>query len=116
MQWGIRFFTGEFRQWAIFAIVGLVIGFLQFRKKKDGLISTALEPLTGSNKTVKTAIDSFSVIATVMGIATSLGLGILQMTGGLNRSLILSNTFGVQLVIAILCFHRLYDFRNFRFK
>ena len=27
--------------------VGLVIGFLQFRKKKDGLISTALEPLVG---------------------------------------------------------------------
>ena len=101
---GYSFFHWGISQWAIFAIVGLVIGFLQFRKKKDGLISTALEPLTGSNKTVKTAIDSFSVIATVMGIATSLGLGILQMTGGLQSVFNISNTFGVQLVIAILVF------------
>ena len=50
---GYSFFHWGISQWAIFAIVGLVIGFLQFRKKKDGLISTALEPLTGSNKTVR---------------------------------------------------------------
>src|SRR5699024_9819672 len=39
---GYSFFYWGISQWAIFALVGLVIGFLQFRKKKDGLISTAL--------------------------------------------------------------------------
>ena len=39
------FFHWGISQWAIFAIVGLVIGFMQFRKKKDGLISTALSNL-----------------------------------------------------------------------
>ena len=98
------FFHWGISQWAIFAIVGLVIGFMQFRKKKDGLISTALEPLTGSNKTVKTTIDSLAVIATVMGIATSLGLGILQMGGGLESVFDIGNTFGIQLLIAVLVF------------
>lgn len=99
---GYSFFHWGISQWAIFAIVGLVIGFLQFRKKKDGLISTALEPLTGKNKTVKTTIDSLAVIATVMGIATSLGLGILQMGGGLESVFGISNTFLIQLIIAVL--------------
>jgi glycine betaine transporter len=101
---GYSFFHWGISQWAIFAIVGLVIGFLQFRKKKDGLISTALEPLMGSKQTVKTTIDSFAVIATVMGVATSLGLGILQMSGGLQSVFNIGNTFGVQLIIAIFVF------------
>jgi len=101
---GYSFFHWGISQWAIFAIVGLVIGFLQFRKKKDGLISTALEPLTGSNKNVKITIDSFAVIATVMGIATSLGLGILQMSGGLESVFNIENTIWIQLLIAVLVF------------
>src|SRR5690606_23204580 len=72
---GYSFFHWGISQWAVFAIVGLVIGFLQFRKKKDGLVSTALEPITGNKTFVKNTIDSLAVIATVMGMATSVGLG-----------------------------------------
>lgn len=81
---GYSIFHWGMHQWAMFTLTGLVIAFLQFRKKKNGLISTALEPVTGSSKPVKTAIDIFSVIATIMGMATSIGLGVLQMNGGLN--------------------------------
>ena len=98
---GYSFFHWGISQWAIFAMVGLVIGFLQFRKKKDGLISTALEPLIGSNKYLKTGIDSLAVIATVMGIATSIGLGVLQMSGGLESVFNIKNTFTVQLLIIV---------------
>ncbi|MHA6259711.1 BCCT family transporter [Sporosarcina sp. CAU 1771] len=98
---GYSFFHWGISQWAIFAIVGLVIGFLQFRKKENGLISTALEPLLGSNKYLKTGIDSLAVIATVMGIATSIGLGVLQMSGGLESVFQIENTFLVQISIII---------------
>lgn len=98
---GYSFFHWGISQWAIFAMVGLVIGFLQFRKKRDGLISTALEPLLGSNKHLKTGIDSLAVIATVMGIATSIGLGVLQMSGGLESVFNIPNTFIVQLLIIL---------------
>ena len=96
---GYSFFHWGVSQWSVFAIVGLVIGFLQFRKKKSGLVSTALEPVVGSKPLVKHSIDSLAVIATVMGIATSLGLGVLQMNGGLNAVFGIENSFTIQLII-----------------
>lgn len=101
---GYSFFHWGISQWAIFGLVGLVIAFLQFRKNKDGLVSTALEPIVGSNKIVKGGIDSFAVIATVMGIATSLGLGVLQMGGGLESVFGLKNGVPLQMMIILAVF------------
>src|SRR5699024_11749758 len=87
-----------------FGLVGLVIAFLQYRKKQDGLISTALEPAVGKNKIIKDGIDSFAVIATVMGIATSLGIGILQMGGGLEALFGFKNGIPLQVIINLVGF------------
>jgi glycine betaine transporter len=78
-HWGIH-------QWSVFTVVGLVMAYFQFRKKSKGLISAAFEPLIGDRAfgPIGKSIDILAVIATVMGVATSLGLGILQMNGGLN--------------------------------
>ncbi|MBH0231598.1 BCCT family transporter [Halobacillus yeomjeoni] len=96
---GYAFFHWGVNQWSVFAIVGLLIAYLQFRKNKNGLVSTALEPVLGKKKTVKHTIDSLAVIATVMGVATSLGLGILQMNGGLKAVFDVPNSIWVQLMI-----------------
>lgn len=96
---GYSFFHWGISQWSVFTIIGLLIAFLQFRKDNDGLISTAVEPVLGSRKGTKTTIDSLAVIATVMGIATSLGLGILQMNGGLKSVFNIPNSTTVQLAI-----------------
>ncbi|MFD2923245.1 BCCT family transporter [Halobacillus naozhouensis] len=99
---GYAFFHWGISQWSVFAIVGLLIAFLQFRKNKDGLISTAVEPVVGKNKGIKHTIDSLAVIATVMGVATSLGLGILQMAGGLDAVFDVPNSIWVKLVITTI--------------
>lgn len=81
------FFNWGVSQWAGFAIVGLIIGFYQFRRGKPGLVSTVLEPVTrrlGGSPALAGALDVFAVVATVMGVATSLGLGVLQINGGLS--------------------------------
>lgn len=101
---GYSFFHWGVSQWSVFAIVGLVIGFLQFRKQKNGLVSTALEPVTGDKPIVKNTIDSLAVIATVMGIATSIGLGVLQMNGGLNAVFGTGNSISIQIVIILIIF------------
>lgn len=101
---GYSFFHWGISQWAVFAIVGLVIGFLQFRKQKDGLVSTALEPITGEKPAVKKTIDSLAVIATVMGIATSIGLGVLQMNGGLNFVFGVNNSVWIQMLLILIIF------------
>lgn len=97
---GYAFFHWGVSQWSVFAIVGLVIAFLQFRQDKRGLISTAIEPVVGKNRFLGGTIDSLAVIATVMGVATSLGLGILQMNGGLKSVFGLPSSIWIQIVIA----------------
>ena len=80
LHWGIT-------QFACFAIVGLGLAYFQFRKGKGALISNLLEPLVGEKLTngwFGKAVDVFSVVVTFAGVATSLGLGVSQICGGLN--------------------------------
>jgi choline-glycine betaine transporter len=55
---GYAFFHWGVSQWAVFTVAGLAIGFLQFRKHRDSLISTALEPVVGSRPGTKALIES----------------------------------------------------------
>ncbi|BBI53171.1 hypothetical protein HORIV_55920 [Vreelandella olivaria] len=67
--------------------MGLIIAYFQFRKGQAGLVSSVLSSITAKNPKIRpyaSWLDVFAVVATVMGVATSLGLGVLQMNGGLN--------------------------------
>lgn len=101
---GYSFFHWGISQWSVYAIVGLTIAFMQFRKQKDGLISSSLEPIVGKKHAVKYTVDSLAVIATVMGVATSLGLGVMQLNGGLGAVFAVGNSFWVQLIIIAFVF------------
>lgn len=80
------FFHWGVHPWVIYAVGGLGLGYFAFRKDKPFLVSSALEPLLGE-KRVKggwgKAVDILAVIATIFGVATSLGLGAAQIVGGL---------------------------------
>jgi len=101
---GYSFFHWGLSQWSVYAILGLVMAFVQFNKKRNMLISTALEPVTGTNRVVKGTIDILAVIATVMGVATSIGLGVLQTNGGLTFVFGLPDTFILQVAIILIMF------------
>ncbi|MGC4018211.1 MAG: BCCT family transporter [Muricomes sp.] len=95
MHWGIH-------PWAGYAIIGLALGYFQFRKNKPGLISVLFEPLIGE-KGVKGPIgkivDVLAVFATVAGIVTSLGLGVLQINSGFNYLFGIPTTLVIQIII-----------------
>lgn len=81
LHWGIT-------QWACFAVVGLGIAYFQFRKGKNAQLSNLLTPLVGERKTkgwFGKFIDGFSVVVSFAGVATSLGLGVSQICGGLEH-------------------------------
>jgi len=81
------FFNWGVSQWSAFCVVGLIMGFFQYRKGKPGLVSAVMEPAlrnVSAHRQIAAALDIFAVIATVVGVATSLGLGVLQVNGGLN--------------------------------
>lgn len=79
-HWGIH-------PWACYSIVGLPLAYFQFRKNKPALISSCFEPLIGekrANGFWGSCINILAVMATVFGVATSLGMGAMQINSGLN--------------------------------
>jgi len=91
-----------FHPWANYSIIGLALAYFQFRKGKPGLISSIFTPLIGE-KGVKgpigKTIDILAVFATVAGVATSLGLGTIQINSGLNYLFGVPETQLVQVII-----------------
>lgn len=86
-QLGMRyaFFHWGFHQWANFTVVGLAIAYVRFRHNSYGLISETFRPLLGErvDHGWGKAIDILAVISTLFGVATTLGLGALQINSGL---------------------------------
>jgi glycine betaine transporter len=80
------YFHWAFYPWAIYAVLGLALAYFTFRKGMPNLISTAFYPILGErvNGPIGKTIDILAIFATLFGSATSLGLGALQINGGLN--------------------------------
>ena len=100
------FFHWGLHPWAIYSVLALALAYARFRRGWKATISGALRPILGDrvDGPLGTAVDVIAVVATVFGVATSLGLGAAQVNGGL-ASLIdgVSVGSGVQLtVIAVV--------------
>ncbi len=98
------FFHYGIHAWAIYAIVGLAIAYFQFRKKESTLLSATLKPLFGRavDGPLGKVVDSLTIFATVVGVATSLGSGAMQINGGLNGLFGVPEGFGIQLIIIVV--------------
>jgi glycine betaine transporter len=81
------FFHWGFHPWAMYAVIGLSIGYFAYRKGHGCLVSGAFRPLLGNrvDRAPGKAIDVVAIFATLFGSATSLGLGALQITGGIDE-------------------------------
>src|SRR5699024_10464294 len=60
--------------------------YASFRKGEVGLLSKTLRPLFGDRVDgwLGVVVDVLAVFATVIGVAVSLGIGAIQINGGLN--------------------------------
>ena len=97
-----------FHAWANYAIIGLALGYFQYRKGHPGLISSILIPVIGKKGAegpIGKTVDILAVFATVAGVATSLGMGTLQINSGLNYVFGVPINSTVQIIIiAIITF------------
>jgi BCCT family betaine/carnitine transporter len=77
-HWGLH-------PWAIYAVVGLSLAFFAYNKGLPLTIRSAFYPLFGDRVwgPLGHLIDTLAVFATIFGLATSLGLGAQQASGGL---------------------------------
>ncbi|MBW8182362.1 BCCT family transporter [Shewanella nanhaiensis] len=101
----ITFFHWGVHAWAIYAVVALSLAYFSYRHKLPLLPRSALYPLIGERiyGPIGHAVDTFAVLGTMFGVATSLGFGVLQVNSGLNYLLdVPVNTYiQVGLIIAI---------------
>jgi choline/glycine/proline betaine transport protein len=99
VHWGLH-------PWALYAVLGMALAYAIHRRGRPLSIRWALEPLLGHR--VKgwagDVIDVIAIFGTVFGIATSLGLGVQQISAGLKHIGVVDdydNTFLIILIVII---------------
>ena len=99
LHWGLH-------PWAGYCVLGLGMAYFQFRKGKPGLVSSVFTPLLGEKGVkgpVGKLIDILAIFATAGGIATSLGLGAMQINSGLNKVFgVPENKMAVFIIVAVI--------------
>ncbi|MFT5714004.1 MAG: choline/glycine/proline betaine transport protein [Flavobacterium sp.] len=80
LHWG-------FHAWAVYALVGLSLAYFTYSRGLPLTIRSIFYPYLGDriHGKIGDAIDIFAVIATLFGLATSLGMGVQQIAAGLNH-------------------------------
>ena len=95
------FFHWGLHAWAIYVLMGLGIAYFSFRKKLPLAIRSCFYPLLGEriHGAAGHAIDILAVFGTLFGLATSLGLGAMQISAGLHHLFGLPHGTTTQLVL-----------------
>ena len=80
LHWGLG-------AWACYAVAGLALAFFSYRRGLPLTIRSSLTPLFGKSLSggLGHLIDIVAVVATILGVAQTLGFGVEQFVAGLNR-------------------------------
>ncbi len=83
----ITFFHWGLHAWSIYVVMGLAIAYFAHRRGLPMAVRSTLEPLLGEriHGPWGHAVDTLAVFGTLFGLATSLGLGSMQINAGLDR-------------------------------
>jgi len=83
----ITIFHWGLHAWAIYAIIALILSVYCYRHGLPLLIRSVLYPLIGDRiyGRIGDAVDIFAVCGTLFGVATSMGVGAIQINAGLNH-------------------------------
>ncbi len=94
LHWGLHC-------WAIYAVVGLSLAFFSFNRGLPLTIRSAFYPLLGEriHGPVGNLVDILAAVATLFGLATSLGLGVQQINAGLGHLFGVSQNPTVQVML-----------------
>lgn len=80
LHWGVG-------AWACYAIIGMALAYFAYRRGLPLTIRSALTPIFGKalSGTIGHIIDIVAVVATILGVAQTLGFGVDQFVAGLTR-------------------------------
>jgi choline/glycine/proline betaine transport protein len=97
----VTYFHWGIHAWSIYVLMGLGIAYFSFRKKLPLAIRSCLHPLLGDRiyGWPGHLVDILAVFGTLFGLATSLGLGAMQVSAGLHHVVGTPHTRDMQLVV-----------------
>ncbi|CAG35693.1 probable glycine-betaine transporter (OpuD) [Desulfotalea psychrophila LSv54] len=100
---GATMFHWGLHPWATYAVVGLSLAYFTYNKGLPLSIRSIFYPILGERAWgwAGHIVDILAVLATLFGLATSLGLGAQQAASGINNVFGLENTIGLQ--IGVIC-------------
>lgn len=83
----LTFFHWGFHAWIVYIVVGMLLALMTYRRGMPLTMKTTFYPLLGDKiyGWIGDTIDVVSVITTMFGVVTSLGLGVMQINTGLHR-------------------------------
>jgi len=95
------FFHWGLHPWAIYLVLALSLAYFHFRAGLPLAPRAVLYPLIGRHiyGPVGHAVDILCTVGTLLGVATSLGLGAMQINAGLNEFLPVPNSTTAQVAI-----------------
>lgn len=90
--------------WALYALLGLALGLFAFRYNLPLSLRSLLYPIFGDRVQGKTgaAIEIAAILGAILGVATTLGIGVLQLNVGLNMMFNMPIGIGVQIGLVVL--------------
>ncbi|MGH3947560.1 MAG: choline BCCT transporter BetT [Pseudonocardiaceae bacterium] len=90
--------------WAMYALMGMALGYFAYRYSLPLTIRSALYPIFGRriHGRIGHTVDIAAVLGTVFGIATSLGIGVVQLNYGLKFLFDIPESVGVQVALIAL--------------
>ncbi len=99
------YFHWGFHPWAIYAVVAGSLAYFSYRKGLPMMLSSCLEPILG-RKGIEGGwgilINVIGVFATLFGLATSLGLGAMQLGAGLESLFGIPSTPAIWVIIVVV--------------
>lgn len=100
---GVTFLHWGLHAWAVYAIVALALAFFAFNRNLPLSFRSVFYPILGDRIEgwIGDVIDILAVLATMFGLATSLGLGAAQAGAGFEYVFGLENTTTLQVLIII---------------
>ena len=97
------FFHWGVHPWAVYSVVALAIAFFQYRRAGTPLISTVTDSLPWRPvRALSGLFNVLAVVATAFGVASSLGMGALQINSGLHAVFGLEIGAGWQVAIIVV--------------
>jgi choline/glycine/proline betaine transport protein len=97
LHWGLS-------GWGVYSLVGMSLAFFSYRYGLPLAVRSALFPLLGNRiyGWIGNVVDGAAILGTIFGIATSLGIGIIQLSFGLNYMFGIPETVWLQAALAAI--------------